>query len=213
MLPTIVEEFSTRIFNQFYADQLPSDVTKEDWSIRFPHKTSALFGFHPHLLGKDLQADENDRALFMLVWNEFDHILYLNMERYHPNDISIFPTIYNELKTFLCEKGIDCLVSVFCYEHYEDIEDMVKSIPLSYTGDRSKKVYHMLEKFPMFKGDIPVLQIGFDGIQYNDWQSKQFQLKVDINKATLSISDVTGAVISSVNEPKEAEKFIKKYIS
>jgi len=213
MLQTIVEEFSTRIFDQFYAHQLPDDVTKEDWSIRLPHKTSALFGFHPHLLGKDLQADENDRALFMLVWNEFDHILYLNMERYNPNDISIFPIIYQELKNYLNEKEIDCLVSVFCYEHYEDIQDMMNSIPLSYTGVHSQKVYEMLEKFPMFKGEIPVLQIGFDGIQYNDWQSKQFQLKVDMKKATLSISDVSGAVISHVKEAKEAEKFIKKYIS
>jgi len=212
MLKNWIHEFSSHIFSTYYETDYLENVTSDDWKVEFLHETSVMFGFNPETLGNDAFSDERENVLFNLVWNKYDSMLYINMERYRSHDQELFPSIYSDLLSFLEKKGIDCLVSVFCYDHYSDINDMNKDIPLSTTGEKSENILNMLTQFPSYIDGVPVLQISFDGIQFNDWNSKFYKLAVDMEQGAISISSYDGVVLSTISEEDDSAKFVKEFV-
>lgn len=212
MFKKMMTSFSSFIFDNYYAVNYLENVTKDDWKITFPHETSALIGFNPETLGNEVPFSEQENAVFRFIWNKFDHILYVTLERYQQEDRQIFPSIYADLLAFLKKNQFDCLVTVFGDIELSSIPDMLEGLPFSYTGIHSKRVYATLATIPMFKEQTPVLHIGFDGIQYNDWHAISYKFNVNMLTGVVSVLSNTGQEVAILSCVEEAETFATQYL-
>lgn len=192
---SLIEDFCKKEISKYY------EQSERKWGFFELSRSSFAYT-------SDLSSKKDIRFIF--IHNKYDNVLFVGIENYNEKDASIFKEIYIKFIDFLKTNEIDTLISVFSYDEIFKIEKYEKELPLDYTGEKSEKIYSILNEIPLFEKETPTFQLSTNECIYSNWNDTFFKLFFKEDK--IEVYDFNGSFISSLFNSDDAMTFVKDYI-